>query len=235
MKKSTTKKAAKAAPLDFLSIASHQLRAPLTLMKGYLSMILEGEFGAIKDKKLKAAIEAVKQSNERLAHLVENLLEMARLEEGAFTLFREEADLAAVILSVADELRSKAKAKGLRLEISLPKEKIVVSIDRLMMRQLFLNLIDNAIKYTAKGGVMIALERRGRKLVASVSDTGPGLLQKGELKRLFQKFSRPNDDPSGQSGFGLGLYICRLIVEAHGGKIKAELPKSGGLKVSFAL
>lgn len=149
MKKNTTKKAAKAAPLDFLSIASHQLRAPLTLMKGYLSMILEGEFGAIKDKKLKAAIEAVKQSNERLAHLVENLLEMARLEEGAFTLFREEADLAAVILSVADELRSKAKAKGLRLEISLPKEKIVVSIDRLMMRQLFLNLIDNAIKYTA--------------------------------------------------------------------------------------
>lgn len=235
MKKNTTKKAAKAAPLDFLSIASHQLRAPLTLMKGYLSMILEGEFGAIKDKKLKAAIEAVKQSNERLAHLVENLLEMARLEEGAFTLFREEADLAAVILSVADELRSKAKAKGLRLEISLPKEKIVVSIDRLMMRQLFLNLIDNAIKYTAKGGVMLALERRGRKLVASVSDTGPGLLQKGELKRLFQKFSRPNDDPSGQSGFGLGLYICRLIVEAHGGKIKAELPKGGGLKVSFTI
>lgn len=82
---------------------------------------------------------------------------------------------------------------------------------------------------------MLALERRGRKLVASVSDTGPGLLQKGELKRLFQKFSRPNDDPSGQSGFGLGLYICRLIVEAHGGKIKAELPKGGGLKVSFTI
>lgn len=234
MKKITTKKAAK-APIDFLSIASHQLRAPLTLMKGYLSMILEGEFGAIKDKKLKSAIEAVKQSNERLSHLVENLLEMARLEDGAFALFREEADLGSLVLDVADELRNKAKGKGLRLEISLPKEKLVASIDKLMIRQLFLNLIDNAIKYTAKGSVMIAVEMKGSKIQATVSDTGPGLLKPTDLKKLFQKFSRPNDDASGQSGFGLGLYICRLIVEAHGGKIKAELPKSGGLSICFSL
>lgn len=234
-KKKFNKKAAKSEPIDFLSIAAHQLRAPLTLMKGYLSMILEGEFGAIKDRKLKAAIEAVSQSNERLAHLVENLLEMARLEDGGFALYREEADLGALVIDVADELRSKAKAKGLRLEISLPKEKLNASVDRLMMRQLFLNLIDNALKYTERGNVTISLEKAGRKFLGAVTDTGPGLLQKAQLKKLFQKFSRPNDDPSGQSGFGLGLYICRLIVEAHGGKIKAELPKGGGLRVLFEI
>lgn len=231
----TPAKRKKTDKIDFLSIAAHQLRAPLTLMKGYLSMIREGEFGKIKDRKLGAALEVVSQSNDRLIRLVENLLDMARLEDGKFKLFREEAELAPLALEVMDELRPKAKAKGLRLELVMPKERLSAFIEKFMIRQVLINLVDNAIKYTERGGVTVSLEKAGKKIRCSVSDTGPGLLQKADLKKLFQKFARPADDPSGQSGFGLGLYICRLIIEAHGGKLRAELPRGGGLAIVFEI
>lgn len=221
--------------LDFVSIASHQLRTPLTLMKGYLSMILGGDFGTIKEARLKTALTAVYQANERLIRLVENLLNMTTLENGRLRLHQEPTDILAMLRTIIKEMRPKARSKNLSLKISSFPEKIFINIDPILMRQVMLNLVDNAIKYTAAGSVTIALKKLPGKLSLSVSDTGPGVEPKA-LKNIFDKFERRDVSNSSEEGFGLGLYVCKLIVEAHGGTIGAESRGRGfGFKVSVML
>lgn len=225
------KKNAKSSTLDFVSIASHQLRTPLTLMKGYLAMIIGGDFGPVKEAKLKSALTAVYQANERLIRLVENLLNMGALENGKLQVHREETDMVKLLRDVVKEMKPKAETKNLKLVFTAITKTLRVDIDPLLIRQVVLNLIDNAIKYTAVGKITVTLTGAPRGCSVSVADTGPGVEPKA-VKHVFDKFAREDIAHSSEEGFGLGLYVCKLILAAHGGKIRAESRGKGfGFKV----
>lgn len=225
-----------AAKSEFISIASHQLRTPLTVIKGYVSMVLEGSFGKIS-KQQHDALGKVYESSERLIQLIENLLNISRIESGRLQYSFQPVDFGKMVENVAEELESVAGKKGLRLIYKKPKEKIPeISLDEEKIRQAVMNLIDNSIKYTKKGSVTVSLKREKGRVVFCVQDTGMGISQE-EMENLFKKFSRG----SGTSlihteGTGLGLYVAKQIVKGHGGEIWAESKgESKGSKFCFSL
>lgn len=215
--------------IDYVAIASHQMRTPLTLMKGYLAMILAGEYGAVEKLELKKALENVYHSNEELISLVENLLTKSRLETHDLKINRQQINIKKIMETVISDLMPKANAKGLKL-VSIDNDTSGrIKADPLLIRQIFVNLIDNAIAYTKKGMVKVSLTQSEKRVTITVIDTGTGLTAR-QLKMLFSKFQLPHFI-SPQGGFGLGLYIVGLIVRAHGGKLLAKRGKSKGLEV----
>lgn len=210
------------AKSDFISIASHQLRTPLTVIKGYISMILENNFGDLTDNE-RGALEKVYESNERLIQLVENLLNLSRIESGRLQYNFAPASLAKITESVIDELIGTAMKKGLKLQYKKADTKIEdSSMDEEKIRQVVMNLIDNAIKYTKKGTISISLERKDEILRFCVNDSGMGISEE-ELPNLFRRFVRGTGTSLVHTeGTGLGLYVARKMIEAHSGKIWAE-------------
>jgi signal transduction histidine kinase len=209
------------AKSEFISIASHQLRTPLSVIKGYLSMILEGSYGNLPEK-VKRPMENVYQSNERLIKLVNDILSVSKIEAGEMEMNWEREDLKEIIKEVISELSIKAKEKNLYLKFEEPKEFPKILLDREKIRQVILNLVDNAIRYTQEGGVTVKLQIANGKLQIVVSDTGEGLT-KEEKEKLFERFSRGTAGTKfWTEGAGLGLYIARRFVEMHKGKIWAE-------------
>jgi len=217
------------AKSEFISIASHQLRTPLTAIKGYISMILEGTYGKLPEKQARP-LENVYQSNERLIKLVNDLLNLSRLDAGKIEFSPELNYLEEIVSDIVEELRINAEKKGLYIRMVKPSEplpKIMVDQDKL--RQVILNIIDNAIKYTNKGGITIELKKLDGEEEIKVSDTGEGMTKK-EIESLFQMFSRATAGTQLHTeGAGIGLYVARQFIEMHGGKIWAESPgKSKG-------
>lgn len=215
------------AKSEFISIASHQLRTPLAAIKGYISMLKEGSYGPLSEKQA-GPMDNVFQSNERLIKLVNDLLNLSRLEAGKLEFKPESASLKELISGVVEELKINANKKGLYLkienpEISLPK--IIADVDKL--RQVFLNIIDNAIKYTEKGGITIKAKILNTKYQIQISDTGDGIA-KEEIENLFQMFLRGSAGSQSQGeGSGVGLYVAKKFVEMHRGKIWAESAGKG--------
>jgi signal transduction histidine kinase len=209
------------AKSEFISIASHQLRTPLSAIKGYLSMILEGSYGKLPEK-VKKPMENVFVSNERLIKLVNDILSVSKIEAGEMEMNWKREDLREIIKEVISELSIKAKEKNLYLNFEEPKEFPKILLDREKIRQVILNLVDNAIRYTQKGGVTVKLQIANGKLQIVVSDTGEGLT-KEEKEKLFERFSRGTAGTKfWTEGAGLGLYIARKFMEMHNGKIWAE-------------
>jgi len=217
------------AKSEFLSIASHQLRTPLTAIKGYISMILEGTYGKLLEKQARP-LKNVYQSNERLIKLINDLLNLARLDAGKIEFSPELNSLEEIVSDTVEELRINAEKKDLDMRMVKPSEplpKIMVDQDKL--RQVILNIIDNAIKYTNKGGITIELKKLDGEEEIKVSDTGEGMTKK-EIESLFQMFSRATAGTQLHTeGAGIGLYVARQFIEMHGGKIWVESPgKSKG-------
>jgi len=212
------------AKTEFLSIASHQLRTPLSIIKGYISMILEKTYGEIPEK-IKQPLGNVYVSNDRLVKLVNDLLDITRLEMGRIELSLEKANLEEIISSVVEEMKVMAEKKGLYLKYESPKIPLPeTSIDKNKIRQVILNLVDNAIKYTQKGGVTVKVRKMNSEVRIEVRDTGVGM-SKEEIGNLFEIMAR------GKAGFqywtegaGVGLYTARKFAEMHGGRIWAESP-----------
>lgn len=213
---------------DFISIASHQLRTPLTAIKGYTSMMLEGSYGEIPEKQ-KGIIEKVFQSAQRLIYIVNDLLDISRIEQGRFSISLEPIKVANVLKDVVEELQQNAKTKNLSLELAVAPEnaELTGTADFNKIRQVFLNVIDNSIKYTDKGYVRVSVEPRGDKVLVSVKDSGIGISDVS-MKNLFQKFSRAKGVTKLHTdGSGLGLFIVKKIMEAHGGDVWAESEGEG--------
>jgi len=215
------------AKSDFISIASHQLRTPLTVIKGYISMILDGNFGHLS-KKINEPLSRVYDSNERLITLVEDLLSISRIESGRLQYVFEENNLKEVVDSVFLELKNNADKKGIDLIYDFEdKKEYKAKIDPAKLRQTVMNLVDNAIKYTFeakgnKGWVKIVLKEEKKNILFFVEDNGLGIA-KEEMSNLFKKFSRGKGMfVVHTNGTGLGLYVAKEIVEAHSGKIWAE-------------
>jgi signal transduction histidine kinase len=211
------------AKSEFLSIASHQLRTPLTGIKGYLSMILEGDYGKM-DKKQEKIIQDVFNASDRMSRLINVFLNVSRIESGRLKLDYTDVNLGNLINECIKDLHSTAQEKGLELNFKYQKNEIpLVSVDSDKMKDVVLNLIDNAIKYTHKGRIDIKLLKEGEdKILVQIKDTGIGLDQAG-IEKLFSKFSRGDGiSKINTGGSGLGLYIVKRIIEEHGGKAWVE-------------
>ena len=214
---------------EFISIASHQLRTPLTAIKGYISMIIDGTYGKLTEDFTKP-MEKVYQSNERLIKLVNDLLNLSRLEAGKIKFEPSPCSLEKIIDGVVDELKINAQKKNLNLEIEKPLEKLPeIMVDENKVRQVLLNILDNAIKYTQQGGIVIKFQKRGSYQQIKISDTGEGMT-KDEIEELFQAFSRTGaGNRLHFEGAGIGLYVAKKFVEMHQGEVWAEsLGKSKG-------
>jgi signal transduction histidine kinase len=219
---------------EFLSLASHQLRTPLSAIKGYISMILEGNYGPL-EKETEGALKDVYQSNERLISLVNDLLNITRIEAGRMEYRPKETDFAKLVEGVLKELEMTAKNKNLELKFKIAKVPMV-NIDPDKIRQVLMNLIDNAIKYTQNGSIVVHVKKVDGQIMIEVKDTGIGI-SKNKKETLFQWFSRGKGALRlDAGGFGLGLYIAKKIVEKANGKIWAESKGEGkGSTFTFTL
>ncbi|OGD83013.1 hypothetical protein A2165_01550 [Candidatus Curtissbacteria bacterium RBG_13_40_7] len=215
------------AKSEFISIASHQLRTPLTVIKGYLSMINQKDFGEIPEQ-IMNPLDKVYKSTQRIIGLVEDLLNISRIESGRMTFDFETVDLPELVKEVFEELEQHAKSKGLDFKYIQPVKKIPpVQLDRNKIREVLMNLMDNAIKYTEKGFVNVQLEKLDNHVRFAVKDSGRGI-EPDEMPLLFQKFSRAKGVQLVHTeGTGLGLYIAKQILQKHHARIWAESEGSG--------
>ena len=226
------------AKSDFISIASHQLRTPLTIIKGYISMMKEGNFGPVPAVIMKN-LDKVYISNERLISLVENLLDISRIESGKQDFNWQSVQLEDLAQTVADNLKPAAKIKGLKLFFHRQKNltpKVIADSNK--VHEVMMNFTDNAIKYTEKGEINVSLNYDDHKKMVTfcVKDTGRGL-EKDVKSYLFKKFSRGKGSfRIHTEGVGLGLYVAKIIVDAHHGKVWAESEGSDkGSRFCFSL
>lgn len=215
------------AKTEFIAMASHQLRTPLTIIKGLISMILEGSYNHTPEK-LKRPLKNVFNSNERLIKIVDDLLKISKVELGKMELEEEEVQIEELIESIYQETKGEAQKKQLKLIWNKPKTPLPkIKIDKVKIRQVILNLVDNAIKYTQKGEVEIKVRKVNSNIQVSVRDTGAGLT-KEEKERIFEAFVRGEAGISRWiQGAGLGLYLAKKYIELHRGKIWAESPGRG--------
>lgn len=210
------------AKTEFISMASHQLRTPLSAIKGYISMLLEDSYGKIPSK-AKEKLENVFQSNERLIRLVNDLLNISKIELGKMELEKEKTNIENLIQSCYQEMKIATEKKGLNFVFKKPEPPLPeIAIDALKIRQAILNLIDNAIKYTTKGEIVINAKKTDSHVLISVKDTGAGLIKK-EQEEIFAGFARGSAGITHfVEGTGLGLYIAKKYLELHRGKIWVE-------------
>ncbi len=210
---------------EFVALVSHDLRTPLTSIIGYLELALENEDLPQTERRY---LEVVERNSERLMHLVNDLLFVARLEAGEMDIHLDELDLATVVRQAVEEAGPRARAKEIALETETDSAP-TVSADRGRMFQLLDNLVGNAIKFTPAGGkVEVRLSRRGDFARLEVEDSGIGIAP-DDQRRLFERFFRAaNTRGDKASGTGLGLYIARAIVEAHGGSIDVSSTLGAG-------
>lgn len=212
---------------EFVSIASHQLRTPLTAIKGYASMILEGSFGALNEQ-ARDAVEKLFKSSQRLVGLVEDFLTVSRIERGKMQFDFTSVDLKELIGGVVKDLEFDAKDKGPVLTFQIENgSSYVVRGDALKLKQVFTNVIDNAIKFTNRGFIRVLLSRNNetKKMRIAVSDTGAGM-DFNTILHLFKRFDEELTSDRGKnvgmSPGGLGLYVSHQIVKAHSGNIWAQ-------------
>ena len=214
------------AKTEFLAIASHQLRTPLTAARGYLSLMRHGDVYGQPPAKFREPLREVYQSIIRLVKLTNRLLNVSRIDTGRLRMNLQDASLEKLISSILEEFKPQAEEKHLYLKLKKPKGKIpLLQFDPEKIRQVLINLIDNSLKYTQKGGVEISLRLIDERAVEiQVKDTGAGM-SKQELSKIFKSFSRGLAGQQFHSaGAGLGLYIAKRFVQLHQGRIWATSP-----------
>lgn len=215
---------------EFISLASHQLRTPLTVIKGYISLALEGALGSIS-KQAKESLGKAAFSTEQLVRLVNELLNLSRMESGKIIYAFTTNNFSLILKEVIEELRPQADQKKLKLVLEQEKDPEQFIFDRDKMREVIINLIHNAVKYTDKGDILMRQEkiaRDGKQYIRfSVKDKGIGM-NKEDIGRLFTKFVRlPEAKIIDVNGLGLGLFFVKKVVQDHGGTVWAESPGLG--------
>jgi signal transduction histidine kinase len=214
---------------EFVSIASHQLRAPVAAIRGYTSLVIEGSFGEVP-KHLEEPLYRVLESGKRLSLMIDDFLNVTRIEQGRMNYHMVPLNIGTLIDTVFQELKLSADKKGLTFSYTQEKraQPWVVG-DEGKLKQIFSNLIDNAIKYTQTGWVKVSVRTlpEHRSVVVDITDSGIGIASE-EIEGLFQKFKRAgNANEANVYGTGLGLYIAKQIVQAHNGWIHIASPGMG--------
>ncbi|MDD5569194.1 MAG: HAMP domain-containing sensor histidine kinase [Candidatus Pacebacteria bacterium] len=220
---------------EFISMASHELRTPVTVIRGYLSMILEDPAKSGISNEAKEYLSIANVSTERLNSLIEDLLDVSRIEQGRLKMSIGIVDVWPIIEDTLKELKIQADAKSLALVSKLdPGTKTFVNADKDRFKQVLINIIGNSIKYTPSGSVEVrGINNRDNKLVITIKDTGIGMTAK-EREHLFEKFYRVKNKKTEEIvGTGLGLWITRQIVELMGGSIMVDSMEGVGTQVTM--
>ncbi|MFA6133704.1 MAG: ATP-binding protein [Phycisphaerae bacterium] len=221
---------------DFVSNVSHELKTPLASIKAYVEMLVDGE--AKDDKTQREFYEIISSETDRLHRLIENILNISRIESGVVKMVREPIVLTEVVRKVLDVAAPQARAKTLKVVERLAPVYYLVEADRDMIYQAALNLISNAIKYTPDGGtitVSVSADERRGMAVCEVTDTGAGIPAQ-DLPRIFDKFYRVKANNKLAKGTGLGLTLVKHIIEtAHEGKLAVTSEVGKGSTFSFEL
>jgi signal transduction histidine kinase len=217
---------------EFLSLATHQIRAPLTAIKGYASLLLEGDYGTLTPE-VTGAVNTIFQSCQNLVVIVNEFLDISRIEQGRMKYEVSEFDVKKVCEDTLNELMPNIEHAGLSATFSAEDKNFNWSGDVGKVKQIVGNIIDNAIKYTPTGGsISLNLTQKSNKILVAVTDTGIGI-DKQDIPKLFSKFSRTKDaNKQNVIGTGLGLYVAKQMIEAQGGKVWVE-SKGKGLGSSF--
>jgi PAS domain S-box-containing protein len=219
---------------NFLAATNHELRTPLTVVKGYIKLLLSESTGKI-NKVQKQLLKESKESLDRLISLVNSMLDLSRIESGAMEMEIQERELIPCLLDVIKRMEHFIKGSGIKLDLKLPKALPPVPFDKDRIEQVMINLIDNAIKFSTKGGrIRIRVLDGQDQILISVEDQGVGIPEEYQAV-IFNEFSQLKKRKGGISGTGLGLAISKKIVEAHGGKIWVESIPQKGSKFYFSL
>lgn len=218
---------------EFITMASHQLRTPLTSVKGYLSMVLEGDAGKLNANQQKL-LEQSYLSSQRMVYLISDLLNLSRLNTGKFVIEPIPVDLSEVVQVEVDQLMETAKARSLQLVYHRPASFPELMLDETKIHQVVMNFIDNAIYYTPSGGtVTVGLRETPTSVEYTVHDTGIGV-PKAVQHKLFTKFYRAaNAQQARPDGTGLGLFMAKKVVAAQGGAIIFESEEGKGSTFGF--
>ncbi len=213
---------------EFVSLATHQIRGPLTAIKGYASLIIEGDYGELP-KSFKEPIDTIYESSQSLVVIVEDFLNVSRIEQGKMKYDFTSFDLRDLVNEVITEAQPIIEKKGLTISAIICPKPVLVKADRGKIKQVVGNIIDNSVKYTPKGSISVSLtaDRTTNKALLQVKDTGVGIRAE-TIPHLFQKFSRAEDASKVNIlGTGLGLYVASQMIKAHGGRIWVESPGEG--------
>lgn len=219
---------------EFISMASHQLRTPLTSVKGYISMLLEGDAGPINNQQ-KTFLSQAFTSSQRMVYLISDLLNVSRLKTGKFIIEPTEVDLPQVVQLEVEQLQTTAAARGLTLKVDYPKDFPKLMLDETKIHQVIMNFIDNAIYYTPSGGsIKVVLNVTKKTAELKVIDTGIGVPKKSQHE-LFTKFFRAdNAQKARPDGTGLGLFMAKKVIIAQGGSIIFNSTENKGSTFGFS-
>jgi len=219
---------------EFVSMASHQLRTPLTSVKGYISMVLEGDAGKITKMQRQLLREAF-TSSERMVHLISEFLSVSRVQTGKFLVERRLIDLAKVVRQEVKSLETTAESRDLTLEFMSPHSPVFVQADEAKIRQVIMNFIDNALYYSKPGTTVDIALNVGSTVRLTVTDKGIGVPVKQQAK-LFTKFFRADNARTQRpDGTGVGLYLAKMIIDGHDGKVIFSSKEGEGSTFGFSL
>lgn len=220
---------------EFVSMASHQLRTPLTSVKGYLSMVLEGDTGRITDPQRDLLNQAF-ASSERMVRLINDFLNVSRIQTGKFVIDKTPVMLPKLVSEEIDSLKPNAEARNLKFVYKPPKDFPAIKLDEGKIRQVVMNFADNAVYYSHENtAINIDLHIKDKKVFFAVKDSGIGV-PKDEQEHLFTKFFRAsNAKKQRPDGTGVGIYLAKRVIEAHGGEIIFESTEGQGSTFGFSL
>lgn len=218
---------------EFISMASHQLRTPLTSIKGYISMLLEGDAGALSAEQ-KRMLSEVFVSSERMVHLIGDFLNVSRLQTGKFVIDKHPVDMALLVRHELDGLAATAAARNIKFSYTMPKNIPELTLDESKIQQVVMNFADNAIYYSKDGGtITVRLKKTAEYVELTVKDTGIGV-PVAEQSQLFTKFFRAtNARKARPDGTGVGLFLAKKVIEEHDGTILFESKEGKGSIFGF--
>ncbi len=219
---------------EFMNIAVHELKTPLVPIIGYISMMRDGSLGELTEEEEKS-LDIISRNVDRLKKLIDDILDISKLESGAMRFEMNDVSVVDVVRNSVQDMQSYAAGKKLTLKAEIQADIPLVHGDKNRLMQVLTDLIDNAIKFTESGGVVVEAKRVDDDVLVGVRDTGIGIVQK-DISRLFVKFQQIDSSLSRRyGGTGLGLAICKKIVEAHGGRIWVESKLGEGSVFQFTL
>lgn len=220
---------------EFVSMASHQLRTPLTSVKGYISMVLEGDAGKIT-KMQKQLLREAFTSSERMVHLINDFLNVSRVQTGKFMVERHSVDLAKIVKQEVHALETTAQSRDLKLAVEVPPKPVVMDLDEGKIRQVIMNFIDNALYYSRPDTeIKVTLRLFPNEARLEVTDHGIGV-PFAQQKQLFTKFFRADNARTQRpDGTGVGLYLAKMVIDGHDGKLIFSSKEGQGSTFGFKL
>jgi len=220
---------------DFISAVSHELRTPLTSIKGYASILLTSKLGKVPEN-IRTRLEKINRHSDELTHLVNDLLDIARIESGRMEMKKEKQDIKSMVAQVADLLSVQLKNKEIDFLIQIPEDAQTAHVDHSQINRVFINIIGNAIKFTPeRGKITISASSLNGEIQVEITDSGCGIPEKAQ-EAIFEEFYRVDNNINQEvKGTGLGLSLVKQIIEAHNGKIWVTSKTGKGSTFSFTL